>query len=152
MGTFTAQILVGQGHPYHGGILVSRQLFLSENERPAWLLYGTGAVSRPIAAWVPTIEDMLEDGLLLLGVHVLRCTQLKAGLRQDPARLECYGLDPAQRLSLHALCRNADWRDLKIVVSVLEGSSVLAQLEVLREYPVAREVCVSDGRWFSRRD
>jgi hypothetical protein len=38
MGTMTAQMLIGTGHPNHDGIGPKRYLFLSENGRPAWLL------------------------------------------------------------------------------------------------------------------
>jgi hypothetical protein len=38
MASFTAQILVGSAHPYNGGIIPTHFLFLSENDRPAWIL------------------------------------------------------------------------------------------------------------------
>jgi hypothetical protein len=38
MGTFTAQILIGNNHRYGGGIIPSHAVFLSENSRPAWIL------------------------------------------------------------------------------------------------------------------
>ncbi len=38
MGTHTAQILIGDSHPNHGGIIPSYALFLSENSRAVWIL------------------------------------------------------------------------------------------------------------------
>lgn len=38
MAAYTAQALVGQAHPNHGGITPTHRLYLSENSRPAWIL------------------------------------------------------------------------------------------------------------------
>ncbi len=72
MGTITAQILIGTGHPYHGGIVPTHVLWLSENSRPAWRCHpferSPDPRERPDAGqciWIPTVENMLEDGLLL---------------------------------------------------------------------------------------
>jgi len=39
MATYTAQILIGEEHPNHGGLLPTSvtEMFLSENSIPAWL-------------------------------------------------------------------------------------------------------------------
>ncbi len=38
MGTLTAQILIGSGHIYHGGIDPTHSLYLSENDKGVALL------------------------------------------------------------------------------------------------------------------
>ena len=38
MATMTAQILVGNPHPYHGGINPTHKIYLSESSRPALIL------------------------------------------------------------------------------------------------------------------
>jgi|TARA_B100001971_G_C18207592_1_gene548595 hypothetical protein len=40
MGSFTTQILVGSGDSNHGGIYPTHFMYLSENDRPAWILMG----------------------------------------------------------------------------------------------------------------
>lgn len=72
MGTITAQILIGTGHPYHGGIIPTHVLWLSENSRPAWRCHPFEYHAHPEehwedrqCVWIPTTENMLEDGLLL---------------------------------------------------------------------------------------
>ncbi len=78
MATFTAHILVGHSHPNHGGISPSHALFLSENSRPTWILIPLGlpgsesTTGHNSITWVPTVEHMLEDALLMIAVHVLQ--------------------------------------------------------------------------------
>src|SRR5690554_6680116 len=77
MGTFTAQILIGKNHPYDGGIhSITHTLFLSENSRPTWVLKNEGAKKKDSIIWITTVENMLEDGLLMLGVYVLKDEKL----------------------------------------------------------------------------
>jgi len=78
MATFTAQILIGQKHSYDGGILnMTHSLYLSENDRPAWLLTPTDIFSedderQPNIIWIPTLENMLEDALVMIGLYVFK--------------------------------------------------------------------------------
>ena len=64
---FTASILMGESHRFHGGLTISpppRRLWLSENDRPAWLLDGHDGEDM---VWQPRgPETILEDGLALL--------------------------------------------------------------------------------------
>ena len=74
MGSFTAQIIVGQAHPNHGGIIPSYYLFLSENSKPAWLLMSENITSNKDKqiTWFPTVENMLQDALLMISVSCSR--------------------------------------------------------------------------------
>jgi hypothetical protein len=82
MSTFTAQILVGQKHAYDSGIInISHSLFLSENSRPAWILSPTDIFKhqeepQSRITWIPTIENMLEDALVMIGLYVLKDEKL----------------------------------------------------------------------------
>ncbi len=90
MASRTAQILIGRPDPYHDGIYPTHVMYLAENSRPVWLLEPVGRglagatsdqpddeevplwTTEPVV-WVPSRpEHILEDGLLLLAVHVLR--------------------------------------------------------------------------------
>lgn len=78
MATFTAHALVGQSHPNHAGILPTHRLYLSENSRPAWILLPEalsvrdGSAMESKVIWLSTLENMLEDGLLLIAVQALQ--------------------------------------------------------------------------------
>jgi hypothetical protein len=144
MATMTAYMLVGSPHPNHGGINPSHCLFLSENSRPAWQLTPESQTSSIV--WIPTVEHMLEDGLLMAGLLAVgdeRLRQLAEGAfrKQFAGRVELYD-DVAEegRQALYAACRQLG-PGVKIVLSVLHESSLFALLPVLAEYGFDVEVC-----------
>ena len=164
----TAQILVGHTDPYHGGIYPTHMLWLSENSRPAWLLEPTGravwgvpvneleespAWTKERTTWVPSGPDhILEDGILLIAVHVLRdeavlelvgercpvLTELRVPFQDMPVDLTRLPHDVLAELRHR--CAQIDL-EYKLVLTVLSESSVEAQLPVLERYPMQLEVC-----------
>jgi len=84
MSAITAQILVGQAHPNLGGINPTHYLFLSENSRPVWILVPQNlwelesSINEKKVTWIPTVENLLEDALLMIGIHVLKNPPRKA--------------------------------------------------------------------------
>ncbi len=151
MGTFTTQILIGQPHPYHDGISPSHVAFLSENDRPAWVLmplrvFGAAKASQKRTIWIPTVEHMLEDGLLMIGIHVVRDRELTALAKSfhaeiDAESVELYAqLDEGQREELYEMCRRLQSYP-KLILSLFRDSYVMRQLRVLEEYSMDIEVC-----------
>jgi hypothetical protein len=70
-------MLIGSSHPNHGGIVPTHELHLSENSRPAWLLSPLGGHRADAIAWIPTVEDILEDGLLMAGLLAVGDARLR---------------------------------------------------------------------------
>jgi len=82
MGTVTTLITVGHADRYHGGITPLYQLYLYENDVPHWVLtrrcncrdlehLGIDIWVRE-AIWVPTVEHILEDGLLMIAAYIVK--------------------------------------------------------------------------------
>ena len=149
MGTFTAQLLVGQAHPYEGGIYgITHTLQLSENGSPAWILHSTNGSMKTTITWIPTLEHMLDDALLMIGVYVWKdeaLCEMKEQYFTDFQKnyIELYGdIDPKHLEEMRARCREIS-STAKIMVSVFEGSTIQAQLPVIREYNYDFEVCLS---------
>jgi hypothetical protein len=152
MASVTAQILIGSPHPDHDGIIPTHYLFLSENDRPAWILVGQNVfdeedTTRHKKVWIPTLEDALEDALLMVALHVMRSPAvLEQAIGYDDRiewdRVELYAdLKQVQRRGLHRVCRTlTDFP--KLAVSVFQGSLITAQLPVLEEYAMDVEVCL----------
>ena len=158
MATLTAQILVGEAHPNHDGINPTHYIFLSENNSPAWILvhqnifkeYGEAAEG---IIWIPTVENMLEDALLMIAIHVCKNNEViklaksfSTKIKSD--RIELYSdLDETQRKQLYQKCRQVtDFP--KIIISVFRDSTIEDQLSVLEQYKMDVEVCTPI---FSRR-
>lgn len=155
MGTYTASILVGKEDIYHGGIIPTHQLFLSENDKPAWVLTEMDSENRSSRkiVWVPTLENMLEDALLMVAIYVLKDKEVvekaercfKISLYDYYNYIELYShIEDDDRRELYRLCKRVFHKyELKLTLTVMLGSYILKQIHVLREYPVECEVCIT---------
>lgn len=154
MGTYTAQILTGHGHQNHDGVNpVTHQLFLSENSRPSWTIYSSsiGAPTEKqesIATWVPTVENMLEDALVMVAIYVSQNHEVRSVAKEKlkngiTSRVELYEESTEEgRRALYASCRKLDRTEYpKLIVTPFDFSTILRQLEVLRNYRMDVEVC-----------
>lgn len=161
MGTITAQILVGEAHPNHGGIYPTHVLYLSEDSKPAWILETHNILVEPVSKqkpiiWIPTLEHMLEDALLMVSCYVAKHPQIYALVQEkkDHAKdssLQLYQMFEKEELAhLHAINQNISSR-LKLIVNVFEGSTIRKQLNILEKYGMEVEVLVPTfSRLFSR--
>lgn len=160
MATLTAQILVGSPHPNHDGINPTHFLFLSENDRPAWVLVGQNIFQEERSSfhkitWIPTVENMLEDALLMIAIHVCKNREIieqakgfSAKIQTD--RIEMYSdLKESQRKQLYQEARQiTDFP--KVIVSVFRGSTIEKHLSLLEQYKMDVEVCrISYSRLYS---
>ena len=161
MTTLTAQMLIGHGHQGHGGFEPTHYAFFSENDRQAWILTpqnlaGPSEAPGPSKIiWLPTQENPLEDGLLMLAVHVLKdpdVVEAVSGVFRNPdlAGLQIMkGVPPSMREALYNLCRGLDYR-YRVVLTVMNGSSLIEHLGRLEDYQIDFEVCVSKySRYYS---
>ncbi|MGG5252241.1 hypothetical protein ACQYAD_01690 [Neobacillus sp. SM06] len=153
MGASTCQILVGKKHSYDGGIInITHQLYLSENDRPAWVLTPVRTEmeksTQQKIVWIPTLKNMLEDALVMIGLYVLKDEPLRTLANQffqNPKKLfiELYKEIPSEDLQkLYEQARKIESAH-KIIVSVFHGSSILSQLPILKNYQNDVEVCTS---------
>ncbi|MGG1401583.1 hypothetical protein ABE288_27755 [Bacillus salipaludis] len=154
MATFTCQILIGQKHSYDSGIInISHSLYLSENSRPAWILSPTNILDeqnhpQQNITWIPTLENMLEDALVMIGIYVLKnkeLTKLANQLFRQPNKnfIELYqDIDSKGLEQLYYQARKIE-SSHKIILSVFQGSSILKQLPILKHYQNDIEVCKS---------
>ncbi|MFH1708632.1 MAG: hypothetical protein ABIF71_12065 [Planctomycetota bacterium] len=161
MGSYTAQILSGASHLYHGGIQQSHIIFLSENSRPVWIAMPWGLKNNQmqggtIHRLVATVDDMLEDGILFVATHIDRrddILELGQSFHPDFGKdmFEMYDLGDNNRKKLYAMVRTLT--DLpKLVISVFHGSSLRLNLAPAKEYRSDIELCLStrlanDQRW-----
>jgi len=152
MGSATAQLLIGSSHPHHGGITPTHQVFLYENDKPVLQfssLEPNGGAE--FVRWIPTVQTMLEDALLMVCVHALEVSSVVEAFKEArqglPDKDLClYDIDAAARTRLYDLAITALSRSgAKVVFTVLSGSTLLNQLWRLEGYKFEMEVCVSDA-------
>ena len=160
MGTFTAQILIGSPHPNHGGITPTHILYLSENDRPAWVLNNEnaskdnrGGISK--ITWIPTIENTLEDAIVMIATHVCKNGKIIEHVKAFSKKtkidwIEMYSdFDESKRKLLYEECKTI-MNFPKLIVSAFRESTIERQLPVLKQYQMDVEVCrVGYSRLFS---
>ncbi len=109
---------------------------------PSLVLGGLEIPTKP-RVLIPTLEHMLEDALLMLTLHLAKLPELVTladrQFRRDwRQRAELYtDITPEALAELRAAVRGLEPASPlgKLVVTVLEGSHIHGQTDVLAEYP-----------------
>ena len=157
MSTTTAQILIGNSHPYHYCIRPTHVLTLHENSRPLLVLrpypvtmperLPDGVAPPGEVHWVPTLKHMFEDALLMVAVHALKVPEVvkpAATFQQmhTATFLDLSDLEDSKKLKLlHARCRAHFPPRSKLAISLFHDSSFFGHVKVLKSYPMQVELC-----------
>ena len=165
MATWTAQILVGNSHPNHGGITAGYQLFLSENDRPCWECFpifpprlGEVLKNEGHTVWIPPGPgSILECGLLMVALHCFDPMarlpvnkELVSSAKSMSKKIMDKFVDMSiltdkQFKELYDMAKKIKIDDSdKLIVTVLAGSSIAGQLKELKKHKYDFEVCFSD--------
>lgn len=164
MSVVTAQILIGNSHPNDGGINPIHKIELSEGSRPAWTLTGAGCVGGARGqsiVWIPSVENILEDALLMAAIHAFKCdsiiNQFHEFVGEETRRMEVNRCLSREQLALlHEQCRQL--RDFpKIILMSFCNSAVHAHINRLSAYRMDCEVLVpiytrSYSRWSNSQE
>jgi hypothetical protein len=160
MATMTAQILIGSPHPYHGGIIPSHKIYLSENSRPALIMakenIGEDSYEQNTknafdkVTWIPTLENMLDDILLMVSFFILKDKYISEELLKIDNKklsfLELYeDIDEKTRFDLYQSNKKVigGYKDLKFIFSIFKGSALIAETNKIKDYKIDYELCVS---------
>ena len=165
MATWTAQILVGNSHPNHGGITAGYQLFLSENDRPCWECFpvfpprrGEVLKNEGHTVWIPPGPgSILECGLLMVALHCFDPMarrpvnkELVSSAKSMSKKIMDKFVDMSiltdkQFKELYDMAKKIKINDSdKLIVTVLSGSSITGRLKELKKHKYDFEVCFSD--------
>lgn len=152
MGTITAQIIIGDTHPNHGGIYPTHYLYLLENHRATWLLTEQSLLveqktSDRTISWSATLDGMLEDALLMVSLYIHKDPQMRKMINQDLLREDNHSFDyynfytKEERTCLYEKNRATDFSG-KMIVNVFEGSTLMSHLKILEQYSMELEVAM----------
>ncbi|MCQ6253572.1 hypothetical protein [Methanocaldococcus sp.] len=160
MGSANAFIMVGWSDFLHNGIYPTHCLILHENDRPWWVLtpiFRFQDECKPenckIVVWIPTAEHMLEDALLMIGIYVLKDKELVTLAKRffrnkEKNRIWLYeDIDKKDLEKLREVCKKVLPKyNLKIIVTITCDSTILYQIDVLKDYKIMCEVCTTRFR------
>jgi hypothetical protein len=147
MATLTAHFLIGENDPHHLGVIPRAQLSLFENDRPVFVLSSLMTDDKAKSfSWVPTLEHMLDDAILMIAVHFLRAFSLKDIAKKnyrsrEEKPFEVYeDMDPRTHEDLIVATRRLPSFP-KLVITVLEGSSLREHVASIKKYSMDVELC-----------
>jgi len=123
-------------------------------------VFGRRSVDVEKTVWIPTADHALEDGLLMIALHVLKDREIVnmteeyfGNMGGDQAELyrDVGGTQLAELREKTRAVRG----DYKVVITTLRGSVLEQQLTVLEHYNMDLEVCVPVysrvySRWSNR--
>jgi len=124
---------------------------LIEGSQPAWkleipALLEEGQPAREIM-WIPSLEHLLEDLIVMFGLHVIKTPELLevvagAGVDLLGKTVTVNNLSAELRKALYAAARAVDG-DFKLGLMVFEGSYLYRHgaLTVLKEFVFDVEIC-----------
>lgn len=96
--------------------------------------------------WIPTVENSLEDALLMIGIHVVKDAELVALAGQFIRSKENNwvvvheDVSPENLSLLYQRCRAME-NTFKLVITIMRGSLIGTQLKILEDYSMDVEVC-----------
>jgi len=131
------------------------RIYLSENDRPSLNLVpdffwrDANEIKNTKFTFIPTIENMLDDAMLMISLHIEKNAEIIRTLNEvyDSNNLdliEMYKIDESVRNNLYEKCQKIK-HEYKLVVIILEGSSITSIINDIKKYNFETEICVSSG-------
>lgn len=142
MASTTAFIFVGGTDLYHGGIYPTHFIELTENSRPALILHSY-QVKRPPLVVIPTVENMADDVFLMICVYIMKKLNPVKQLHTKNKTSLYDILEDQERFELYKQAKAIfETNYIYIVFNLLIGSTLLRQIDKIKEYPINCEVTV----------
>ena len=137
MATLTAFILIGNSHPNHGGIIPKYSITLAENDRPCLRLASMDS-NKEVIKIIPTNKNLADDIYFLVYSFILK----KNYENRDFNSKEMHELftDEERNKIYDEVKTGLCGFNMKIVFNILVGSTLLGQLDKIKEYPIDYEV------------
>ena len=141
MATVTAFILVGKAGQKQSGIIPTHYIMLYESEQPSLSLHRIDD-NKEIIRIRPTIEKLVDNIYLLIYTFVS-----KAVIYLDKNMIE-KGIhkifnEQKRELSYEKIMECLETDDLKVVFNIFTGSTLLNQIERIKDYPNDYEITIT---------
>jgi len=152
MRSYAAYALIGKRDEAGKGVIPSHLMFYSQQGTPSWTLVqvrkaGAESSPRKDICWTTTEEHALEDGLLLLGMHVYRAPELLDLPGERLASPDVDTVDPAGQFGeqllakLRERCRRVSGPE-KCILTVYVESPLVNQWRMVDDYAMDVELCL----------
>ena len=146
MGSYSTQIIVGNRGLYDNGVVPTHQLFLWENDRPAWNLLDICLENQPAGIkiiWIPAPEEILECALLMITLFILKDDDVESRIKQALSKeltdfIELQNdMDTEDRVSLYEFnLEKLRQYDIKLVINILGSTCIIDKLHLIQDYGI----------------
>ena len=144
MATITAFVLIGKAHQNNSGIIPTHYIALYENDHPSLSLKKIDS-NKEIIRISPTAEKIVDNIYLLIYTFVLKA---EINLNNSMNGKEIHKLfnEKKSNLTYEQIMSGLETYDFKVVFNILAGSTLLNQLDRIKEYPNDFEVTTAKFR------
>jgi len=144
MSTITAFILIGTAHQKRSGIIPNHYIVLYEDENPS-LSFHRFENNKEIIRIRPSVNKLIDNIYLLIHTFLLKA---EANSTDGMNGKEIHRLfnNRKENITCEQIMENLKTYDLKVVFNILSGSSLLNQLDRIKDYPNDFKVTVPKFR------
>ncbi|MDR0302077.1 MAG: hypothetical protein LBI04_07190 [Treponema sp.] len=144
MATITAFILIGTADQNHSGIIPTHYIALYEGDHPSLSLYKFDN-SKEIIRIKPAVEKLVDNIYLLIHTFILKAEVNSINTLNGKEIHNLYN-DRRKKITYEQIMENLKTYDLKVVFNILAGSTLLNQLDRIKDYPNDFEVTTPEFR------
>ena len=138
MATITAFILVGKADQKQSGIIPTHYIMLYESEHPSLSLHRIED-NKEIIRIRPTIEKLVDNIYLLIFTFVFKA-EIYLDKKMNGKEIHKIYNEKKQNLTCEKIMESLKTDDLKVVFNIMTGSTLLNQIERIKDYPNDYEV------------
>jgi hypothetical protein len=147
MSTITAFISIGNTHPNDGGLWgnTSTRLEVTENSKMCLHLHCLSKDGKPVVhRMLPSIDHTIYDAYVLMAYVLFDWRDFADGAVTVNEHDQNIDINVEDTKQLDALYESAlaKMEDTKLVISILNGSTLLGQLPLMKNLPYSVEVLV----------
>ena len=138
MSNITAYILINSPDQKFNGIISPHYITLYEGDRPSLSLCKVGTY-KEIIRISPSTDKLVDNIYLLIYAFVLKAEIFLNDSMDGNKILKLYN-DKKKEMTCEQIMTFLETSDLKVVFNILDGSTLLNQLDRIKDYPVDFEV------------
>jgi hypothetical protein len=138
MATITAFILIGTAHQNHSGIIPTHYIALYESDNPSLSLHKFDG-NKEIIRIRPPVEKLVDNIYLLIHTFILRA-EVNSTEGMNGKEIHKLYNDRKKYFTCEEIIENLKTYDLKVVFNILVGSTLLNNLDRIKNYPSDFEI------------
>ena len=138
MSSITAFILIGTAHQNHGGIIPTHYIALYENDSPSLSIHNI-STNKEIIRIRPSTAKLVDNIYLLIHTFILKA-EINSTENMNGKDLHKLYNERKKNMTCEQIMENIKTYDLKVVFNILDGSTLINQLDRIKDYPNDFEV------------